>query len=395
MKKFLLAVLILGVLTGTAHAEVYAIMIQGSAPRDGMFEEGKGIPPIYDSYMFMDEFWNDCVLFYQDWLWAGIPEENIWVLWGDGSQWGMEQTGYQERYRIPFVDMDASRQSLDSICAYLTGVLTENDILLVYTFDHGNRNSLGLYGSMITAEEFAEVFAPISYRCRVFLMQQCNSGSFIDELQNEKTILATSTDSTHSAHRADDIEAPGDSTVEGIENEIYQEQKYCHGEWNFHLLTASSGGWKPSGDSTKRFLDLIDTNKDWNISLIEAHNWILTRDTHYADNREFPQLSDLGNLADSFYIWPEIYCGKARSRRPMQKTVLYVYPNPTRSLVSFKIREPFGQAQLKIFDSSGRLVKRAQIITRLEAKFDVTGVYFYKLYFESEEIQSGKLVVLK
>jgi hypothetical protein len=386
---------VLGVLTGTARAEVYAVMIQGSSPRDGLFEEGKGIPPIYDSYMFMDEFWNDDGLLHQDWLRAGIPEENIWVLWGDGSQWGMEQPGYQPRYRIPFVDMDCSRESLDSICAYLTGVLTENDILLVHTFDHGGKNTLSLYGSMIFAEEFAELFDTIPYKYRVFLMQQCNSGSFIDELQNEKTILATSTDSTHSAYRADDIETPGDTMARGIENEIYQEQKYNHGEWNFHLLTAFSGGWKPTADSTKRLLDLIDTNKDWNISLAEAHNWILTRDTRYAANREFPQLSDLGNLADSFYIWPEIYCGKARPRRPMQKTVLYVYPNPTRSPVSFKIREPFGQTQLKIFDSSGRLVKRAQIITRVEVKLDITGVYFYKLYFENEEIQSGKLVVLK
>lgn len=385
------------VLVGLAFSANYAVIIQGCGPTM-MFQEGQGISPIYqERYQerwFMDEFWQDPLLLWQALRSGGVPQENIFVLWGDGSQWGYNDTTYQPRYRVPYVDMPCTRKNLDSICAYLADILTNEDILFVYTFDHGGENTLCLYDGVINDNELANLLNAIPHRYRWIGMQQCHSGSFIDVLQNEKTVMMTSTDSLHPAWRADDILVPGGTIIYGIENEIYEGRTYNHGEWNFHLLTGFWGGLMPSLYwPNPIFRDSIDTDANGKISLAEIHNWILARDSR---PYEFPQLSDPSHLAENFYVWPEIEVTVGVVEKPERKEIkclVQVYPNPSSGKINFippMIDEPL---IYKLYNSSGQLV-----VATSESKIEIktAGIYFYKiLYRNGQEIQTGKIVIVK
>ncbi len=400
-KTFGLLVIMLFVLSVSliTAAEVYTVIIQGSSPNDGMLPPDA--EPTYGNYSYMDEFWQDPLLLYLALQNTANPEKpglenNIFVLWGDGSQWGYEDTTYQPRYRVPYVDMSASRENLEIVCDYLSGVVTNEDILLVYTFDHGGFKTLYLYQSFIYDTAFARLFDQISYKYRWFGMQQCYSGSFIPALANEQTVVMASCDSIEGAWRADDILKPGDTLIAGIENERYESRIYHHGEWNFHLLTGFWGGIMPSlywpGPI---FRDLIDTDSNGKISLAEIHNWILARDSQF----ESPQLSDPGNFADQFYVWPEVEIGTTgiknpdiRSPKPVPPDqFVKVGPNPCYGIVKF-IPQVNKRLTYSVFNASGRLVVKTDQST---IKISTAGVYFYQVAMDNKVVQTGKLVILK
>ena len=405
MRKFLLTVGLIGLMMSrVVLADNYAVIIQGSSPSKGMLPPGveaiysnpfmRAVTEVYGSECFKDEFWQDPLLLVQALEKAGIPRENMRVLWGNGTQWGYDDTTYQPRYRVPYVDMDASRESLDSVCAELAEILTNQDILFIYTFDHGFENSLYLYGSDISDTAFARLFDQIPYKYRWIGMQQCVSGSFIDALKNERTVMMTSTDSWHSARRADDILVPGDSIIEGSENEIYEGRVYNHGEWNTHLLTGFWGGLIPSlYFPDPIFRDSIDTDANGEIALAEIQRWILKRDSWYAAGCEFPQLSDLGNLASRFYVWPEIKIEGTGVEEGQVKPeqLVRVYPNPSNGLVNF-ISCAKSTLIYKIYNSAGQLIKET---TESQIKINVAGIYFWKAEKNNKEIQQGKLIILK
>jgi hypothetical protein len=398
--KYLVIVCLIGIaFLGIASAANYAVIIEGSTVK--MFEGKAPANVHYGERWGFDEFWTDCAYIYDLLRSQGVPEENIWALWGDGSQWGVGQPSIPERFWIPFVDMACTRKNLDSICSHLTHVLTSEDMLIVYTFDHGgshgnNVSFLCLYDDNIDDTTFARLFDAIPYRYRIFWMQQCFSGGFIDNLENKSTIILTSTGADNVAWRADDVEYPNGPQIPGFENQIYVNPPDTfivnHGEWNTHLLTSFSGGWLPSlyyPDPV--FRDSIDQNHDGRISLLETNNWILYRDSR----PENPQFSDLGNLAERFYIWPTIQVlGVAEERKSITHSeFIRVYPNPSfQGRINFSIPDNQSLIEIKIFDTSGRLVIQTNQSSIL---LKTSGIYFYQIKKSGTEIQRGKIVVVK
>lgn len=390
--------LVMVVLVSAVFAANYAVIIEGSTVRA---LEGKAPANIhYGERWGFDEFWTDCAYIYDLLRTQGVPEDNIWALWGDGSNWGVGRPDIPERFWIPFVDMPCTIKNLDSICSYLSRVLTSEDMLIVYTFDHGGTHGNGvsflcLYDSNIDDTTFARIFDAIPYRYRMFWMQQCFSGGFIDNLENFQTILLTASSAQNVAWRADDVVYPNGPYIRGFENQLYYNPPDTfivnHGEWNTHLLTSFSGGYLPSlyyPDPIYR--DSIDWNQDGKISAYETAVWAELR-----DSEDDPQLSDLGDFAEKFYIWPQIYVDETSvgEQKPGYGSHLFVrvYPNPSAGRINF-ISGISGPLTYKIYNNGGQLISQSTC-PRIEIK--TAGVYFYRVERNGQEIQKGKIVICK
>jgi hypothetical protein len=82
----------------------------------------------------------------------------------------------------------------------------------------------------IRDDEFAALIKKVPCKYRVFAMQQCYSGGFIDDLRDDKTVILTSCAPDQFASRAD------------TETEIYKGVEYHHDEFSYHLHKVLSEG---------------------------------------------------------------------------------------------------------------------------------------------------------
>jgi len=206
MSKNLIVIFAMAALAITcAYAENYAVLISGDTPpQDGAGEKNWETG---EDLVYADEFWNDTFVMWET-LWKfGWKDENIEVFFGDGLDWDFE-ANYTRYYVLPqhegwgldhITDQSAYRQDIVDHFDYLDGIMTTDDFLLVFTFDHGGWDSINVHvniqlmDSLIWDYDFADMM-PQNYSQRVFLMQQCNSGGFIDDLEDSTTVILTSAD---------------------------------------------------------------------------------------------------------------------------------------------------------------------------------------------------------
>jgi len=190
------------------QAEYYAVLITGDTPPGEAlgpktWDGGSDLPGF-------DEFWNDTFLMWEM-LWQyGWKNENIFVLFGNGIDWWFPNDRYWgDRYNDPpwnidhITDDGAYYQDVVDIFNYLDGIMTDSDYLFVWTFDHGNPGAnLQLMDQVMWDYEFAAIM-PEHYSNRVFWMQQCFSGGFIDNLHNVHTVMLTACSASQMAGPAD------------------------------------------------------------------------------------------------------------------------------------------------------------------------------------------------
>jgi hypothetical protein len=363
----------------------WALIIQG----DELSLQKEVQQEIYGNPFVFDEFWTDCVLMEKYLTAGGVPKEKIITLWGEGENWGIGRPEIPPEYWVEIVDAPATFQAFDSIVNYLSLNLTQNDILFIYTFDHGGTqgnhvSTLQLLDREIADTTFARLVDKIPYMVRVVLMQQCFSGGFIDNLENEKTIILTSTRFDMPAWRADDIVYKEGPQIRGWENQIYQDSFIVHhGEFNFHLFTAFSGGEMPSHYIPGPiFRDSIDLNKDNRISLAETYSWIIRRDSR----PEIPQFSDLGMIAPYFFIWPEISCDFCLEEITLKPSIII---SNVGQIVKFYFF-PAKKFNLKIYSVDGRLILSETTFKKiLNLK---KGVYIYIIETKNLE-KKGKIII--
>jgi len=231
------------------QAENYAVLITGDTPMwDAIGEKTWGDPTDPGPY---DEFWSDTFLMWET-LWQyGWKDENIFVLFGNGIDWNsLNQTNpryfanqYEEPWGITSItDEPAYYQDVVDIFTYLDGIMTDDDFLFVWTFDHGDEwaggVTLELMGiEYITDVEFAAI-QPEHYAQRVYWMQQCHSGGFIDDLHSNYTVIFTACATNEGAGPADDNNP---DSSDPLENEYYEPENdyYTHGEFNYHVINAA------------------------------------------------------------------------------------------------------------------------------------------------------------
>ena len=244
---------------------------------------------VADSCYYCDSFWNDTLWMYKTLLAAGYSKSNIYVLYGNGSDFASANPKYQ--YPETVTDFAATITWVNKVFDGLkngdaaNGIskMKDSDTLFVWTFDHGAGGSpayLCLMDGWLVDTSFAAKLNAIPYAKRAIFMQQCRSGGFIDNVSNSKTFVSTACRASENAHAAD------------TENESYGGSTYYHGEYNYHVICALSG-LNPSGAAVN-----ADSDASGKVSALETHNWNVTHESR----SEVPQMDDSGAIGTGFYI---------------------------------------------------------------------------------------------
>lgn len=258
--------------------EKYAVLISGNEP------SMPGDP------RFFGEFWWDVVLMREALLNNGFLDNHIYVLFGNGADY-VNASYPNPRYRpapaiTDFAANTADVQAVFNGLANGTGgfpQMTDDDLLFVWTFDHGcgppcivgPNHNFGLMDANMDDTVFAGLVNAVPHAYRVFCMQQCHSGGFVNELRSDRTVILTACSDTEHAN-------PADSAAE---NEVVGGKTYRHGEFNFHLYCALMGQ-TVTGTAVN-----ADADGNGFVTMQEVFNHIQTNDSR----AETPQYDD-GNL---------------------------------------------------------------------------------------------------
>ncbi|UCF07914.1 MAG: DUF2817 domain-containing protein [Thermoplasmata archaeon] len=281
--------------------EKYAVLICGDVAGYDVPDPGVD----YSSLYGYDEFWNDIVLMYWTLLENGYKDENIIILYGNGEDY--EDTRYDPDYdpTSQITDFAATKYNVEMVfygLAYggIPGVpqMNSNDFLFVYTFDHGDLvwdpaiedwvSTLCLIGDDMKANEFAWSVGQIDCAYKLFFMQQCHSGGFIEYLDEDNYVVVTACDKFEVAYRADDLDKDGNYIME---NEVLYGVTSHHGEFNYYFMNAFRKV-TPLGIH----VDADITNND-KVSSYEAFRWVVLHDSR-------PETTQLWNvdLSESIYL---------------------------------------------------------------------------------------------
>ncbi|MDY0282787.1 MAG: C13 family peptidase [Salinivirgaceae bacterium] len=168
-----------------------------------------------------DEFWNDTFLMWKMLQEKGFNQEDIFVLFANGIDFYLDDTEVDPAYRPtdPYTTVTDYSATLENVNKVFNNLLdgnegfpkmTEDDFLFVWVFDHGglvpnDHSYIRLMNDKLIIDyEFAQLVNPLPAHKKVFWMQQCNSGGFVDDLENESTVFLSACQANQGAHPADD-----------------------------------------------------------------------------------------------------------------------------------------------------------------------------------------------
>lgn len=144
-----------------------------------------------------------------------IPELYSLVIAGDGTQEVFRResiylkNNFLSKRSLQTIYLTNSRRNInDAPIATVTSIEKslmalshvmdkENDILFVYVTSHGNKNKIslkheGISLASIEAKSFSNMLDQTNIKWKVIILSACYSGSFIDELSNDHTLIITS-----------------------------------------------------------------------------------------------------------------------------------------------------------------------------------------------------------
>ena len=256
----------------TALARDYALLICGDVAESGY-----------------DEFWNDTVWMYKALLAAGYKENNIYVLYGWGNDHVSANPSYQHAGKV--TDFPATVAWVNKVLNGLKngdpsiGVnkITSLDSLFVWVFDHGGGSNPAYFclrDGVCYDSDFASRVNLLSCKERAIFMQQCRSGGFVDDLENNKSFVSAACMLNENAHRAD------------VEQETYNGAKYHHGEYNYYVISALAG------KTITGAVVNADSNGDGKISAREMHVFMAARE----NQPEHPQMWDSYEVGAAFTV---------------------------------------------------------------------------------------------
>lgn len=233
-----------------AHSKDYAVIINGGIDYN-------------NNYI---RYWNDCAAIYSTLIYVyGYDRNHIYVLMSDGTSPNIDRNTYNGFDSSP-LDLDgdgtndiqyaATRTNVISVLNQLSNTLTTENNLFIYTMDHGdiyNNNSyLCLWNNeRLYDYEFASLLSNINAYSINICMGQCHSGGFIDDLSNNKYVIATACKY----------------------NEVSNALNYSYDAFVYYWTAAVTGAY-PNGITAN-----ADTNNDGYISMREAFNFAETNDS--------------------------------------------------------------------------------------------------------------------
>lgn len=163
-----------------------------------------------------DEIWNDAYLAWEmlinEDFGKGYDVDNVHVLFGTGSDFTFPLQA--ERYKALYngepnvVDENANKSTILNRFNILATTITEDDFLFVWIMGHGGYNPFqGGYfysydGQKIYASQLNTLLDNIPAHKKVVYLSFPKSGAFASELEDEGTIVITSSGATEGASRA-------------------------------------------------------------------------------------------------------------------------------------------------------------------------------------------------
>lgn len=184
------------------------------------------------------------------------------------------------------IDYSASSSNLQTVFNTLSNAMGSSDFLFIFTTDHGYSESgqsyLDLWEESIRDDVFAgsNYLGKItSYFREVIVMEQCNSGGFINDLSNNKRVVITACTADESSYGCN---SP---------SEVHYD------EFVYHWISAANLQY-PNGTSAAE----ADYNDDGLVSMYEAWTYANNYDTWRAWGYETPQLNDPGDIDENTFL---------------------------------------------------------------------------------------------
>ena len=376
LKKLgILMFVIITMLNVLSSAEKYAVLITGDYAAVNIPERALWQTESTEKYP-MKEFWYDTYLMWEMLYLNGYEDENIFVLFADGTDYCLDpDNGVNERYSPQWQDFPegftitdgaATRTNILSVVDKLKSKMTDDDFLFVWTFDHGNYiGSLDEWHSLLYLLdedgnpyemddiEFAGIFnnseSPIPANKKVYCMQQCYGGGFHDNLTNnltQKDVFFNSAAHMTPAYRADD-RTEDRIYIRYLEKELIQSNSYPHGEFDFHIYS-STMGYTPNPIFTDNYHGILysdaDINNDGCVSVLEAAKWEEFYESSYDRipiYNEEPLIVDLGIGVHTSIKYPTLINGDYSS-----------YNSYLRGIMAIPVSLTINQASLKLPSNS-------------------------------------------
>lgn len=176
---------------GTDASHRYAVIISGG----------------YDRYNNHARYWNDCSYFFKTLKANGFLQENISVIFADGTDPAIDNSNNENSNvdlnndGVPDIGYSATKANITAVFDTLAGKLGSQDILYIFTTDHGGAAAgnpspyntaavvLNLWGEDITNTEFAAEVNKVTAKAVVAIFEQCFSGGMIEPLKGPNRVL--------------------------------------------------------------------------------------------------------------------------------------------------------------------------------------------------------------
>jgi hypothetical protein len=227
-----------------------------------------------DDVAYHSVWWYDTVLMYKMLKENGFKEENIFVLYGDGTDFNTGYNYYNSNAQFghPITDYPNHKKNIQNIFSWLANgnasenikKIAEKDYLFIWWMGHG-----GGYGPVscdlsmeitntsetVTDTEFASYINSISaYRKRNVAIMTCHAGGMIDNLN-----LIGSNTVTHTSSTCIESSYEGNGTYD-----------VNHAEFTYDIANALREQ-KPDGTAVNS-----DADTNGSVSLHEAHSYTNT-----------------------------------------------------------------------------------------------------------------------
>jgi len=238
----------------TPAANRYAVIISGG----------------WDQYNNHVRYWNDCAFFYNTLKQHGFLSDHITVLYADGTDPAVDRSdGVSSPLdfdgdSVPDINYSATRANITTVFNQLGATLGANDILYIFTTDHGGAQSgnaapyntpnvvLYLWGEIINGDELAaEVNKVTNPKAVLGIFEQCFSGGMVEKLAGTNRVVM--------------------SASRWWELSYAMGPDYTYDEFSYYVTTALS-------DASKG-----DTNGDGIVTMEEAYLYALARDSHQSE----------------------------------------------------------------------------------------------------------------
>ena len=161
----------------------------------------------YDRYNNHIRYWNDCAYFFNTLLANGFLQQNIYVLFADGTDPAVDNSaGANSKTDFnndgtPDIGYSATKANITTVFNELAGKLGSQDILYIFTTDHGGAGAgnvnpypttdvvLYLWHENITNTAFAAEVNKVTTKATTAIFEQCFSGGMIEPLKANNRVL--------------------------------------------------------------------------------------------------------------------------------------------------------------------------------------------------------------